>query len=225
MQISNLNFYGDPNVGMYLKASDRFCLAGNSVHEKDVKRIESYLSVEVKKCFVANTEFIGLFSALNSNGIILPKLATDNEIKIFEHFAKGLGINFSVIDSKFSALGNLVLCNDRGALASRLLRSKDVKNIEDCLGAEVVKTRLAGTDIVGSCGVATNKGCLLHRDSNEKDIKLVEDVLKVNADIGTANFGSPFVGSCMIANSNGALVGDKTTAPELQRIIDALNLG
>ena len=64
----------------------------------------------------------------------------------------------------------------------------------------------------------------MHRDTKEEEIKLIEDVLKVEIDIGTANFGSPFVGSCIIANSNGTIAGLSTTAPEIERIAETLNL-
>jgi translation initiation factor 6 len=70
--------------------------------------------------------------------------------------------------------------------------------------------------------VATNKGCFIHRDAKENEIKKIEEILKVKADIGTANFGSPFVGSCFFANSNGAVVGNSTTGPEIDRIYETL---
>ena len=75
---------------------------------------------------------------------------------------------------------------------------------------------------VGSCGVATNSGCLVHRDIEENEIKKVESILKVDVDVETANFGSPFVGSCIIANSKGAIVGESSTGPEVNRIMETL---
>ena len=224
MNLSQLNFYGDPNIGMYVKASDKFCLSGNIVPEHDEKELVKFLGVKVKKALIAGTDFIGLFSAMNSNGILLSKLVTDNEMKRFKKIADEFGVNLSIIESKFSALGNLVLCNDSGAVVSKLFGKRDLEKIKDCLNVEVVQTKIAHADVVGSCGVATNKGCLLHRDTSEKEIELVGEVLKVDADIGTANFGSPFVGSCLISNSNGTLMGDRTTAPEMQRIVDTLKL-
>jgi translation initiation factor 6 len=107
---------------------------------------------------------------------------------------------------------------------SKVFSKKEKKEIEDCLGVEAVFSSIAGIQTVGSCGIATEKGCLLHRDAKEEEIKIVEEVLKVKVDIGTANFGSPFVGSCIIANSKGALVGESTTGPEIVRIQEALEL-
>jgi len=53
-------------------------------------------------------------------------------------------------------------------------------------------------------------------------LKKIEDVLKVEGDIGTVSFGSPFVGASLLANSRGFLVSEQTTGPELQRIDEAL---
>ena len=131
-------------------------------------------------------------------------------------------MNVTVINTKFTALGNLVLCNDKGAVMSSVISKKEKKKIEDCLGVGGEYGSLASITTVGSCGIATNKGCLVHRDASEEEIKVVENILKVPVDIGTANFGSPFVGSCIIANSNGAVIGESTTGPEVTRIMEAL---
>lgn len=217
-------FYGDPNIGLYTRACDKFCLVGNFLSEKDREKVENCLKVKVRKCLVADTEFVGLFSVVNSNGILLSKIVTGEELKIFKQIAQETGINLEVIDSKFTAIGNLVLCNDSGAVVSKLLRKIDVQKIEDSLDVEILQMRIGDVDIVGSSGVATNRGCLLHRDSTEDEIRVVSELLKVEADTGTVNFGSPFVSSGVIVNSKGALIGDKTTPPEIQRIIDALKL-
>jgi translation initiation factor 6 len=99
---------------------------------------------------------------------------------------------------------------------------RDKKKIEDCLGVSTELSTIAGMDVVGSCGVATNLGCLLHRDVREDELGLIQDILRVETDIGTANFGSPFVGACVIANSKGAVVGESSTGPEITRLMETL---
>jgi translation initiation factor 6 len=54
------------------------------------------------------------------------------------------------------------------------------------------------------------------------ELKQIEKILKVEGDIGTANFGSPFVGAFILANSHGYLVSEQTTGPELGRIDETL---
>ena len=96
--------------------------------------------------------------------------------------------------------------------------------IQDCLDVEIKYSKIANISVVGACGIATNKGCLLHKDVKEKETEAVQEVLKVEVDIGTANFGSPFVGACGFANSNGAIVGESTTGPEVARLMETLAL-
>lgn len=224
MKIAQLNFSGDRNLGIYAKSSDKFCLAGNFVREKDLKILEKVLKVEAVHANVFNTDFASIFSAFNSNGIILPKLIFENELKFFKGLTKKFGMNLAVLKTKYTAVGNLILCNDRGCVISKLFSRADKKVIEDCLDVETESFSIAGLDNVGSCGIATNLGCLVHRDAEESEVENLESVLKVEVDIGTANFGSPFVGSCIVANSNGMLIGDKTTGPEVTRAMEALNL-
>ena len=76
---------------------------------------------------------------------------------------------------------------------------------------------MAGLHIVGSAAVATNKGCLCHRDASEEELKLIEDLLKVKTDIGSIG-GSPFVKAGIIANSYGIVVSEEASGPEMQRI-------
>lgn len=125
--------------------------------------------------------------------------------------------------TKFTAIGNLLLCNDKGVIIGKPLE-KYKERIERCLGVDAVCMTIAGMNTVGSCGIATNDGCVLHRDVNEKEIEVVERALGVEVGLGTANFGSPFVGSCAIANSSAVAVGESTTGPEINRFMEALKL-
>jgi translation initiation factor 6 len=224
MKVLQTNFHGDHNLGLFGKSSDKFCILGNFIQDKTVQKIENVLKVKSIKLTVANTDLIGIFCCFNSNGILLPKIVKETEIEKFKILKKEFGVELKILKSRFTALGNLILCNDNGVVVSDVFSKKDKKIIEDCLGVGSEYGSVAGMSIVGSCGVATNRGCLLHRDASEKEIENVQNVLKVEADIGTANFGSPFVGSCCFANSSGGLVGESTTGPEISRLMEALEL-
>lgn len=224
MKAIQANFFGDHNLGLFARASDRLILLGSLASEKNERRISEILGAKTEKITVAGTDFAGIFLAMNKNGIVAPNILSNREKEKLRSLTKKFGMNLTILNSKFTAIGNLILCNDRGALISRNYSIKNKEKIQDCLDVEAVQSTIARMDIVGSCGVSTNKGCLLHHDASEKEAKIVEDVLKVKVDIGTGNFGSPFVGSCMIANSNGVVVGESTTGPELSRITETLDL-
>ena len=215
---------GDPNIGIFCLATDKFCLLPNTVEKNDFKKIESDLKVECFKAKLVGSDLLGIFSVANSNGILFCNLVSEKEIKFMKEKLKKFDINFGKIKLRYTAIGNLILCNDKGAIISELIGKRERKRIEDILGVETSYGRIANLKIVGACGIATNKGCLLHRDAKEEEIKLVEDVLKVNSDIGTVNFGSPFVGSAIIANSFGVIIGERSSPPEIARIMEALNL-
>jgi len=217
-RVERLSFFGDPNVGLFAKASDKLCLVGKAVLKSDRDIIEDVLKVPVIDITISNTNLIGIFAAMNSKGIILPKIVTEGELK---EIAK-LDLNFGVIeDTIYTALGNLILCNDKGAIVSPLLE-KFIDIIEDVLEVKCEISTVANLNIVGSCGKANNKGCLLHRDATEDELKVIEKTLGVEVDIGTVNFGSPFVASGIITNSNGIIIGGETTGPEVARVVEAL---
>jgi len=217
VHIGKVNFRGDPNLGFYAIPTDDFCIVGKGLMSKNVKKIEEILKVKVIKTTITGSELIGLFSTANKNGIVLPRISKDEEVKFF----KKLGLNVYVAEVKQTALGNLILVNDKGCIISPELK-KIKKNLEGCFGVQVEVGTIAGLSIVGSAGCVTNQGLLVHRDCTEQEMKLLEDVLEVEGDVGTVSFGSPFVGASIVANSNGFLVSEQTSGPELQRIDEAL---
>ncbi|MBI4170180.1 MAG: translation initiation factor IF-6 [Candidatus Aenigmarchaeota archaeon] len=207
-----MNFAGDPNLGLYGFATDEYCVVG--VHAARDK-IEKELKVKAHFFTVFNTGLLGIFAAGNSSGIVVPNLLEKDERKHL-HMADVL-----YLTSRYTALGNLILMNDNGIILSPLLR-KERQEIENFFGLRCAITKIAGTVVVGNLGIATNKGCLLHPRVKKQEMKLIEDTLGVEADIGTVNFGSPYPGAGVIANSFGFVASRQSSGPELGRITEAL---
>ncbi|MEO2152396.1 MAG: translation initiation factor IF-6, partial [Thermococcus sp.] len=99
---------------------------------------------------------------------------------------------------------------------------EEARKIEDILGVPVERGVIADYTAVGSVGVVTNKGGLVHPEATDEELEWLSDLFKVDIYVGTANMGVPFVGSCMIANSHGVVVGHLTTGPEIVKIEEAL---
>ncbi len=211
MKFIRTNFNGDPNIGLYGFATDSYCLLGN--HPKHAQKMEEILKARIKIAQMAGTELAGIFAAGNSSGILVSKIADAREIK---EIKKTLGINVLVIKAKATAIGNLVVCNDKGCIISAKLK-KYGKEIAEILDCETAVGKVAGLHIVGSAAAATNKGCLCHREASEEELKDIEEILKVKADIGSIG-GSPFVKAGVIANGNGIVISEEASGPELQRI-------
>ncbi|NIO44492.1 MAG: translation initiation factor IF-6 [Candidatus Aenigmarchaeota archaeon] len=206
-------FNGDPNIGLYGFATDDYCLLGLEPNKKILRQIKKILKTDIKFSTIAGTELSGIFVAGNKNGIILPKIIEKYELK---NLKKMFDLNFEIIKSRQTALGNLILCNDKGCLISGKLR-RFKKKISDVLDCEVEAGTIANLDIVGSAATSNNIGCLCHREATEEEMEKIEELLKVKVDVGTAGYGSPFIRSGIIVNSKGVVFSELSTGPEIGR--------
>lgn len=215
--IDNIEFDGDHNLGLHTEATDKFCLISSKLSPRCKDKVEEVLDVDVLEANVANSGMLGIFCSGNSNGIVLPPNTEEIEKKILRDF----DLDIKVLQTKYTALGNLILVNDKAALISEKI-SEHKETISEHLDVPVEIGKIAGLDMVGSCGVTTNEGLLLHRNAKNREIEQVEELFDCEAGIGTANFGSPFVGALITANSKGLLTSHRTTGYELGRIEQAL---
>ena len=209
MKIAKLNFHKDPNIGLFAFATDRFCLVNRFIRRKDTNLIKKVLKVPVYRTSVLGTGLIGIFTAGNSNGIVISDRIYDEEIEEMQR-----NFDVLVLETKHTAFGNLILSNDKGCIISKDLK-KYKKDIRDFLGVDTRVGTIGGIGLVGSLGVCNNNGCLVHKWVTEKEKKFIEKILDVNVSPGSVNFGNPWVKSGLIANSNGFLAGDQTSGPEL----------
>jgi len=215
------NFNGNPNLGVYAIATDKYVLVRFDLHQKTLEKLGDIFKVPILKVKIADSPIIGVFAVGNSNGILVPYFTSDSEIEILK---KELGVVVERVPSRMTALGNIILANDKGVVAHPGIERKAIKVIEDVLDVEVVCGKIYRLPLVGSMSVATNKGAIVHPMASDEELEWLSSVLKVPVDIGTVNHGGPFVGAGMIANSYGAATGLPTTGPELLRIERALDI-
>ena len=221
MVVIRTNFNGNPNLGVYAIATDKYVLVRFDLHQKTLEKLGDIFKVPILKVKIADSPIIGVFAVGNSNGILVPYFTSDSEIEILK---KELGVVVERVPSKMTALGNIILANDKGVVAHPGIERKAIKVIEDVLDVEVVCGKIYRLPLVGSMSVATNKGAIVHPMASDEELEWLSSVLKVPVDIGTVNHGGPFVGAGMIANSYGAATGLPTTGPELLRIERALDI-
>jgi len=211
MAAEKYNYRGGENTGFYATVTDSYVLVPPNFKRKE------FFDIEVVETQISKTRLVGLFSAGNSNCLLIPRETSDLELNVLE----SSDVNFKVLDSRYNALGNLILCNDKGALISeKLSEFKDV--IEDALDVPVTIGSIAGLN-PGVCGVCNSKGAVIHRDANEEDAELVKDALDVErVGIGTVSLGSPYMGSGALTNSEHMLVSEETSGPEIGRLDSTL---
>jgi len=213
MQYLQLHVHGESFIGLLGFATDRYALL--SAHFPP----NSVLGVPTLRTRIYGTNLVGLLCQGNSHGILLPYFIPEDDLRKIRKFADDVGFSVGKVEDRHTALGNLIACNDHGALASPLF--EDTKVIKDVLNVDVVKMKVASSNEVGACVLATNKGFLAHHDA-EDQLSDIAGVLKVKGLAGTVNYGVPFVKSGVIANSNGYITGMQTSGTELGRIEDAL---
>lgn len=197
---------------MFAKTNDRIIIVPFGFAKTKTAKLMEYLGVEEELyTSVANTRLIGPMTAMNNNGILVPSIATDEEILIL----KGTGLNVDRLNSKFTAIGNLISTNDNGALVSPLFKGEVDQQIRDALGVPVHSMTVGGFIQTGSMIVATNTGAVVHPRATEDEIKVISETLQVQVEPVTVNGGVPFLSSGILANSKSVIVGTSTSGPEL----------
>jgi len=215
LAVIRFNIMGSPNIGIYSLATDAFAILPTRIPSRKIARVEKALNVTVLNLDLGYSRLVGVLVAANSNGMVLPHYISDEEV----HFLKTkLNINVERVASNKTSFGNLVLTNDKGALAAPTLAQPEKRILRDALDVDVADGKLVGLPFVGSLADATNRGVLAHPQVSEDEMELLSSILKVPVVLGTVNGGVPYVSSGIIANSFGAVVGSATTGPELMMI-------
>jgi translation initiation factor 6 len=214
--------FGSASIGVFSLLTDDLFIAPSLAPETRIQRLGEQLRVKTVFTTVGCSLLIGVLACANSNGIILPHMVLEEEIKPIRAAADDA--NIAVMETKRTAYGNMILANDYGAIVDPRLQQETLKQISETLCVEVVPGEIAQLPYVGSLAVATNKGVIAHPLIKDDEQELLKSVLRVPLDVGTVNCGIPYVGTGLLGNSHGAVVGSLTTGPELFIIENALDL-
>lgn len=219
--IHKYDVYRSPNVGLFVRTNNDTLLLPFGFAETKAKKLKEYLDVErIIYVSIAGTRLIGPMTVMNNNGILLPSTVSDDEIRIL----KQTGLNVERLNSKFTAIGNLISANDKGAVVSNLFKGEVDQNIKDILGVPLQTLSIGGYIQVGSMIVATNAGAIVHPIASDSEISTISEILQVEAEPATVNGGSPFLSSGILANFSSVIVGNLTTGPELIMISRGLKV-
>ncbi|MEM0346570.1 MAG: translation initiation factor IF-6, partial [Thermoplasmatales archaeon] len=184
-----------------------------------VRMISTYLKTEPIGITIGGSNLVGSLCAMNSNGIVVGRMVTEDELKLIPE-----NIRVGVINDKLNATGNNILVNDRIAMVHEEMTERSIKIISDVLGVEVVKGSFKSIKTIGSSGLVTNKGIILPPNMSDEEIENIGKLFGVRGSVGTANFGSMYIGASVVSNSNGALIGEDSTTVEISNIEEALGL-
>jgi translation initiation factor 6 len=217
--IARTNFEGDPNVGAFAVITDRTIFTSPNMSEKSLDILERVFNIPLLQSTVAKMDAVGLFTVANSEGILLPYTTTDDELS---YIKENSDLKVDWIDNKMTALGNVILANDHGAVCHPDFDAASRDKIADVLDVEVVSGTVARLPIVGSNIVATNNGAVVHPMASGEEIESMAEVLRVHVEVGTVNRGSPYTSLGVLANADGMVAGSETTGVELAHISQVL---
>lgn len=219
MNLSRLSIFNVDTIGVYAFSNNKYTIVPKSLGENEKRELESTLGTTIIEAEVAGTYLIGVFMAGNDNGILLPKNVLEHEYASL----KKLDMNVGILNSRTTAIGNVILANNRAAIVYKDLEREAVNSIKDVLGVEeVIQDTIGGFLTVGSVGVVTQRGGLVHPEVDSEELERLSRLFSVKIEPGTVNFGSSFIRSGLIANDKGIIVGNSTTGPEIVRIQKAL---
>jgi translation initiation factor 6 len=227
MGILKDKLFGSVELGVYMAINNHFLLIPMSTPKEKIKSFrEPFSSIEDFSLYpitINQSSLLGVYISTNSNGLLVPSIISDSELKELNEFCGKYDIRVEVIESKDNALGNLILCNNSGAIVSSEL-SGNLQEIQDVLDVEILLLDYAQNRLPGSCGVTNNHGCCVHPLVSDEEAEMISEVLKVPVDVSTINMGNPYVRAGTLANDYGAIFGYDSTGPELMRLTNQLNL-
>ena len=212
---------GSASIGVYSLATEKIVIIPKMVPADKAEKTADWLKTKLIHTSIGGSLLTGALACANSNGIVLSPFVRQEELDAIK---AGFDGNVTVMETKKTAYGNLVLCNDKGALVDPRMKEEMLKTISETLGVEAVQGTIANLTYVGSLAVATNKGVLANPLLKDEEKKVLESVLKAPVDVGTVNCGIPYVGTGLIANSHAAVAGSLTTGPEMFIIGNALDV-
>ncbi len=216
--VAPVKVFGTSSVGVFLATNNSVTFLPPDVPEKIDDLVRGALRTSVARFTIAKSPLLGVFIVVNDNGVLLSPLALEDEVRLF----KSLGLNVGVLNTKYTAVSNLILANNKTALVSPLLEPQLRKVVADVLGVEVIVDTVANNPLIGALAVLNSRGLLVAPEATDEDIKKLSEYFKVRVDVGTVNKGKSFLRGGIVVNDHGALVGDETAGPELMRITQVL---
>jgi len=214
MAVILADVFGSPNIGVYCFCNERLAIVPPGLTNHKIDQFAETLGVSVCKTTIGGTALVGALVTGNSNGVLVPHMIREYELeRIRKEFS-----NVVVVESKWTALGNVVLANDLGAVVHPETPTNIVDAVNDVLKVKPAFGNIAKLPFVGALGIATNKGAIVSPNALEEEMALIESALHVTVEPSSTNGGVPFVKSGILANSKGAVVGPLTRGAELMQI-------
>ena len=111
------NYNKCQEIGAFIKLTNSYCLVSDEASDNFMNTIQSNIGTDMPiiPISIANSSIIGRLCVGNKYGLLVPASITDDEWNMLSESLPA-GVDLRKIDDKFSALGNVIVCNDQMAL-------------------------------------------------------------------------------------------------------------
>ena len=217
--VSRCKYQSSSEVGAYARITNSYALIPTTATESWVSVFQDHLEPNIKIIYsnIAGTPIVGRLTAGNKNGLLVPLTTSDSELKQIEDSLPD-GVAVERIEEKFSALGNVISCNDKIALIHPELDNETIEIIQDVLGVEVFPTLIAKESLVGSYSVFTNKGGIVSPLCTVEEVEELSGQLGITIETASVNRGSNLVSAGCCVNDSSLFCGWETTALEIANL-------
>lgn len=223
MTILKSQVFGRSLIGVFLSGNNSHIFYPPLLLKPTLKTFKNTFEEPLCPLTINNSNLLGVYMVSNKSGIIVPDLIGDDELAVLKTTVNG-DMNIGIVKSIDNAFGNLILCNDKGAIISSFLK-KNKNEIEDILNVETVVYEFAGSNLPGSISLANNHGCVVSPLANDDEIDFLSSILKVDEiDVSTINRGMQYLNSGAVVNDKSGIFGVDSTGPEMMRLSNVLGL-
>lgn len=219
MAVILADVFGSPNIGIYCFCNEKVAIVPPGLTNRKMNQFAETLGVGVCKTTIGGSTLVGALATGNSNAVLVPHTIREYELERIQEFTKTV-----VVRSKWTALGNVVLVNDLGAVVHSDSPQEIAKAVNEELSVTPVLGRIGKLPFVGALGIATNRGAILSPTTTEEEQNVARSALHVEVQLSSTNGGVPFVKSGILANSKGAVVGPLTRGAELMQVSRSLGV-
>jgi len=160
---------GSASIGVYAFATENIVLIPRMVPLEKAQEYADWLKTKLLYTSIGGSVLGGALVCANSHGMVLPNYVREEELTQIKSVFDG---NITIMETKKTAYGNLVLASDKGAVVDPRFKENEITLISDALGVEVVPTEIAGLPYVGSLATVTNKGVLAHPLLKDEERKI-----------------------------------------------------
>ena len=217
--VSRCKYQSSAEVGAYARLTNSYVLLPTTASESWSQTFEDNLDSSITKVYsnIAGTAIVGRLTAGNKYGLLVPLTTTDSELEAITDSLPD-GVRVERIEERFSALGNVISCNDHYALVHPELDPETIETIQDVLNVEVFPTLIAKESLVGSYSVFTNRGGIVSPLATVEEIEELSGQLGLSIETASINRGSNVVSAGCCVNDTSLFCGWETTALEIANL-------